>query len=275
MAGEETRRKSGRQRRRARVDIQVGFVSHEGQRRGHNEDSAALVDLEVPGAGLKMWLCAIADGAGGMASGDLASRLTIEAVKRSLQDQVAASAHPAPGESYGEWLASAVQEANTLVYRRSQHEQTRMASTLVVALVEGQRIHIANVGDSRAYLVRAAGLQRITRDHSAVQELLNAGLITKEQAERHPFEHILTRAIGPEPHVEPDLFTERVHPGDRVLLCSDGLTNMVAEDDIWQMVREAVNPQAAAQALVDAANQAGGKDNITAVVIEVCNASPV
>ncbi|GAB4438742.1 MAG: hypothetical protein Kow00120_06490 [Anaerolineae bacterium] len=251
-----------------RVEVSAGVVSHEGQQRGHNEDSVLAVDLEAPG-GSGMQLYAVADGAGGMAAGDLASKLTVRAVKHSLAGSVADAAFDPDEDPYAGWLAASVRAANYLVHVHAGKDRQRMASTLVMALIEGDEVHIANVGDSRAYLVGETGLRQITRDHSAAQELLNAGLITQDQVKDHPFGHVLTRAIGPEEDVEPDLYRERVRSGDRLLLCTDGLTNMVPEADIWEIIRSAPDPQAAAEALIDAANRAGGRDNITAVVLEI------
>lgn len=251
-----------------RVDVSAGVVSHEGQERARNEDSVIALDLGAPGEQQGVQLYAVADGAGGMAAGELASRLTVRAVKHSLAGSIA-DAVAQTDDPYAEWLAAAVRAANYLVHVQAKHDRKRMASTLVMALIAGDQVHIANVGDSRAYLIEEDGLRQITQDHSASQELLRAGLITTDQAKEHPFGHVLTRAIGPEDDVVPDLFTEQVRSGDRLLLCSDGLTNMVAEAEIWRIVREAPDPQAAAQALIDAANRAGGRDNITAVVVEI------
>ncbi len=255
--------------RALKVEVSAGVVSHEGQQRRSNEDSVIALDLGAPGKPEGLQLYAVADGAGGMAAGELASRLTVRAVKHSLAGSVADAVPGASDDPYAEWLAAAVRAANFLVHLQADKDRQRMASTLVMALIEGDQVHIASVGDSRAYLVDEYGLRQITRDHSAAQELLSAGLITTDQVKDHPFGHVLTRAIGPEEDVEPDLFTEQVHSGDRVLLCTDGLTNMVSEEEIWRIVRNAPDSQTAAQELIDAANRAGGKDNITAVVVEI------
>ncbi len=250
----------------------AGLASHEGKVRRQNEDSVVIVDLDdVPGKG-EVRLYVVADGAGGMAAGKLASDLTVNAVKRSISGAAADALPDDMGtihsESYTEWLQVAVRAANYLVHLRARRAEKRMASTLVVALVESDVVHIANVGDSRAYIVDEFGMRQITRDHSAAQELVSAGIIRDDEVKGHPFEHVLTRAIGPEEDVEPDLFTEQLLPGDRLLLCSDGLTNMVGEEKIWEIVSQASTPQMAAQRLIDEANKAGGKDNITALVVE-------
>jgi protein phosphatase len=232
------------------------------------------VDIEKkPGTAPDMKLVAVADGAGGMAAGKIASNITVRAVKHSVAGSVADSieqlASEAEDDPYASWLAAAVKAANFLVHLQAQQHQAKMASTLVMALIEGEQVHIANVGDSRAYVVNEYGLRQITQDHSAAQELLNAGLIRYDEVKGHPFEHVLTRAIGPEEDVEPDLFREYVRAGDRLLLCTDGLTNMITEAQIWEIVHNAPDPQTAAQQLIDAANKSGGKDNITAVVVEI------
>ncbi len=249
----------------------AGIVSHEGQERLRNEDTAIIVNLKTKhGQEKDVQLCIVADGAGGMAAGNVASDLTAHAVEDTVTGAISkAQADSFNNEHYDEWLKAAVETANRLVYVKAQQNKRKMAATLVAAIVVGSQVHIANVGDSRAYLVDEFGLSQITQDHSAAQELLSAGLISRDEVKGHPFEHILTRAIGPEAEVKPDLYTTRAHRGDRLLLCSDGLTNMVNDDEIWQIVWDAPTPQIAAQRLIDAANRAGGKDNITAVVVEI------
>ncbi|MBN1286664.1 MAG: Stp1/IreP family PP2C-type Ser/Thr phosphatase [Anaerolineae bacterium] len=243
----------------------MGYVSHEGLKRPHNEDSLLIFSLPGPDESGLVQLYVVADGAGGMASGKLASSLTVSAVK----DAVTHTSSNDSASSYTDWLQTAVQQANQTVFDQSRQDRKKMASTLVMVLIEDDKAYVANVGDSRAYLFDEFGPRQITEDHSAAQELLKAGLITKDEVKGHPFEHILTRAIGPEENVEPDLFTERVQPGDRLLLCSDGLTNMVTDDEIWDIVWNTRDLTTAAQQLIDAANAAGGKDNITALVIQI------
>lgn len=247
---------------------EAGFVSHEGMKRPHNEDSLLSINLAIGrDKAQTAQLYVVADGAGGMASGKLASKLTVSAVKDAL---TRAASSPNPGsKAFTDWLHTAVDAANDIVHTKSKQDHKKMASTLVIALIESDKAYVANVGDSRAYLLDEFGLRQITEDHSAAQELLRAGLITQDEVKGHPFEHILTRAIGPEEQVEPDVFTERIHAGDRLLLCSDGLTNMIDDDDIWEIVWNTRDLEIAAQQLIDAANAAGGKDNITALVIQV------
>jgi len=162
--------------------------------------------------------------------------------------------------------------ANTAVIERAagDEELTGMGTTMTAVVVAGGRqLLIGHVGDSRAYLMRDGTLSRVTDDHSLVEELVREGRLTPEQAESHPQRAIVTRALGVDPVVDVDLYTIEVAAGDRVLLCSDGLTTMVRERDIERLVRGEPDPQRAAEVLVDAANRAGGEDNTSVVVIDV------
>lgn len=230
--------------------ISAGAFSDVGRVREGNED-AHLVDDRLA-------LFAIADGMGGHRGGEVASWTAIEALRAAV-----ASGQP---------INDAVKQANTAVLERAagHPELEGMGTTMTAVVVAGgRRLLIGHVGDSRAYLLRGGELSRLTEDHSLVEELVREGRLTPEQAETHPQKAIVTRALGVEPGVDVDVYAVDVAEGDRLLLCSDGLTDMVRERDIERVLRGEGDPQRAAERLVDEANEAGGVDNITAVVLDV------
>jgi protein phosphatase len=228
----------------------TGSATDTGLVRGNNED-AFLVDGTHN-------LFAVADGIGGHRGGEVASRTAIEALRAAI----------ASGLSVNE----AITRANTAVLERAagDAELTGMGTTMTALVVAGaQQVLVGHVGDSRAYMLHNGVLRRITDDHSLVEELVREGRLTAEQAESHPRRNIVTRALGVDAEVEVDLFTIEVTAGDRVVICSDGLTTMVRERDIERLVRTEPDPQRAAELLVDAANRAGGEDNTTVVIVDV------
>ncbi len=203
----------------------------------------------------------LADGMGGAQSGEVASQIVVDAFARGLP--AAATAE--------ERLSMVVQRANREIHSRSQNEieNAGMGTTVTAAYLDADAIVLAHVGDSRAYLLRDGELTRLTEDHSLVEELLRGGKLTEEQALDHPQRSVITRALGIEPIVEIDTWTYPVRPGDVVLLCSDGLTDMLPEQQIEETLVEAPDLSTAADLLIDAANDAGGRDNITVVLFRV------
>jgi protein phosphatase len=168
---------------------------------------------------------------------------------------------------YHQWLESAVALANSVVRKRA-HEQNRdMGTTLVIAIVVGNAVHIANVGDSRAYLISPTSLRQITHDQSLVQNLVDTGEITPEQATHNPNRNVLTQAVGSQEDVRVDLFNETLENDESLLLCSDGLWNTLGNGEIIQLVQNATTSRAACQSLVDACNVKGARDNIAAVLV--------
>ena len=222
-----------------------------GRQRRDNEDSAfARAPVFV-----------VADGMGGAQAGEVASRLAIEAFEQGV-----------PGDGNPEErLATVVREANHQIYERSRADRGRagMGTTLTAAYVDDAHVAIAHVGDSRAYLFRDGTLQRLTQDHSLVDELVRRGKLTEEQAAEHPQRSIITRALGPEPDVEVDTWTYPARAGDVILLCSDGLTSMISEERVREVLAAHDNLDGAADALIDEANEAGGRDNITVVLFRL------
>jgi len=202
-------------------------------------------------------LFAVADGMGGHRGGEVASQLAVETLEKLFK------------EGAGD-LPDQVQEANRVVFERSvlDRKVAGMGTTLTAALVEGDRVRLAHVGDSRAYLLRDGTLRLLTEDHTLVHRMVSEGEISKEEAETHPQRSVLTRALGVDTVVDVDDDSLQVRPGDRLLLCTDGLTSMVSEDEIEEVLRTVPDPQEAAQRLVRMANEAGGVDNTTVVILD-------
>ncbi len=219
-----------------------------GRQRRENEDSAYV---QAP-------VFVVADGMGGAQAGEVASRMAIETFEEGL---------PASGPPEAR-LAELVHNANHRIYDRSRAEQGRagMGTTLTAAYLENGALAIAHVGDSRAYLFREGELSRLTQDHSLVDELVRQGKLTEAQAAEHPQRSIITRALGPEPEVEVDTWTYPLRDDDVLLLCSDGLTSMISEERVGDILRSAGTLEEAADRLIQEANEAGGRDNITVVL---------
>jgi protein phosphatase len=234
--------------------VEQAFRTDTGRQRDANEDSY----LAQPP------VFAVADGMGGAQAGEVASRLaaeSFEAVDRG-------------DESPEAYLRAIAKTANARIHRIAESDSSRsgMGTTLTAALVEGEEVGIAHVGDSRAYLFRDGELKLLTSDHSLVEELRRQGRLTDEQAEDHPQRSIITRALGPERDVDVDTMTYRARPGDVYLLCSDGLTTMIKEQRIREVVAGSETLDEAVDRLVEEANEAGGRDNITVVAFRVAEA---
>ncbi len=204
---------------------------------------------------------AVADGMGGARAGEVASRLAVAAFEAGL---------PA-GEGCEQELAARAREANVRIHElaRDDARHAGMGTTLSVALVDERDVVIAHVGDSRVYVLRAGGLARLTEDHSLVGELVRRGQLTEREAAEHPQRSVITRALGPEPVIEVDTLTYPARPGDVFLLCSDGLTSMVGEDALARVLRETATLSEAGRRLIEEANAAGGRDNITVVLFRL------
>ncbi len=237
-----------------RIVEQVGR-SDVGRQRTANEDSLVIAPP----------FFAVADGMGGAKAGEVASATAVEVFDGELESDE-------PAESQ---LARIVREANRRIHRLavSQESYRGMGTTLTAAKIEGDAVSLAHVGDSRAYLLREGELEQLTRDHSLVAELERSGQITPEAAEHHPQRSIITRALGPEPDVEVDTYTIAGRDGDLFMICSDGLTSMISDDEVGSILRSAGGLEEAAEALVRAANQSGGRDNITVVLFRLGQAA--
>jgi serine/threonine protein phosphatase PrpC len=206
-------------------------------------------------------LFAVADGMGGAQAGEVASRMAAEAFEPAERR----------GESPESFLRTIAEQANRQIHSLAQHDASRsgMGTTLTSALLDGDDVAIGHVGDSRAYRLRDGELSLLTSDHSLVEELRRQGRLTDEQAEEHPQRSIITRALGPEPEVEVDTMTYSARPGDVYLICSDGLTTMIREERVRDILVESASLDEATERLVTEANEAGGRDNITVIAFRL------
>ena len=238
-----------------RVEDQA-FRTDTGRQRSENEDA---LFVRPP-------IFVVADGMGGAQAGEVASKTAAEAFDRDLPE--------GPPEAF---LRETIEEANRRIHELARTDPSRagMGTTITAAIVDGraEEVGIGHVGDSRAYRLRRGRLEQLTRDHSLVEEMRRKGQITDAQAEDHPQRSIITRALGPEPEVEVDLQTVPAAPGDVFMLCSDGLTTMVGEQRIAAVLSEADSMREAVRTLVDEANAAGGRDNITALAFRLADAA--
>ncbi|HEX2273361.1 MAG TPA: Stp1/IreP family PP2C-type Ser/Thr phosphatase, partial [Acidimicrobiales bacterium] len=243
--------------------LRSGAATDVGRVRQSNEDRYLVRD--------DIGLFAVADGVGGHQAGEVASQTSVEMLEEAFEDE----------EPTTEGLVAAVKEANQAVWQLAQSasEKRGMGTTLTaVALVEEDgedHLAVANVGDSRAYLFQQGELTQLTEDHSLVEELYRDGQITREEAEVHPQRSIITRALGMDPEIEVDSWLLIPYRGDRILLCSDGLTNELPDDRIASALRRISDPEEAAKDLVRQARANGGNDNITVVVIDMTDGDGV
>ena len=253
--------------------ITTAGLSDVGRKRKSNEDSFA-----ISGDGT---LLVVADGMGGHAAGEVASRLAVESIERHIsgsdprkEPTIPASFRSPVGGEVGlpapaRRVLNAIRLANQEIVRsvRKDSSMRGMGTTVVIAHILGSHAYIGSVGDSRAYLVRDGALRQLTSDHTLVNEQVRAGALSSQEARRHPARNILTRAVGSQEDVEPDLIEEDLHSGDLLLLCSDGLTTMVEDGEILKTVlAHGDDPAAGCRALVDLANDHGGDDNVTVIL---------
>lgn len=205
----------------------------------------------------------VADGMGGHKAGDYASMHTVDRFVEVIREL---------GEEHGvqDAINEAVTAANAYIYQRSRENSnlSGMGTTLVLASCIGNEAIVANIGDSRLYLVNDDAMTQITRDHSLVEEMVTLGGIDREMARNHPDKNIITRAVGVKEKVAADFFEVDLTKGDKLLLCSDGLTNMLRDEEIYQIIQNNKELEQAAKALIDAANKNGGRDNIAVVLVE-------
>jgi protein phosphatase len=223
-----------------------------GRKRRRNEDAFIR---EPP-------LFAVADGMGGAQAGEVAARLAVAAFREF---------HDADELEPEERVAAIIQEANRRIYERgrSDAQTSGMGTTITAALLAGDAVAFGHVGDSRAYRLRQSQLEQLTEDHSLVADLVRSGRLSAEEADTHPQRSVITRVLGTDPQVDVDTFSVEAAPGDVFLLCSDGLTTMVADDDITETIEGADTLEQATKTLVKAANRAGGEDNITVVLFSL------
>src|SRR4029079_7865357 len=242
------------------VHLAVAASTDTGRMRRGNEDNLHADANEHRG------LFIVADGMGGHAAGEIASQMAVDVLSSELKDVNDLRSREAENK-----LAEALKLANRTVYQRTtkELEKSGMGSTASALLLSDTHYLIGHVGDSRIYLVRDGNMRQLTKDHSLVQEQVDAGLITPEQARRHPQSNVITRCIGMADEIEPDVFDGEARVGDSFLLASDGLTGMVDDRRIQQLLLSKAKPERIVDALIQEANVNGGNDNITAVVVRV------
>jgi serine/threonine protein phosphatase PrpC len=254
-----------------------GQATHPGRQHARNEDAVVTFtfDKEQDGHSVPVGFYLVADGMGGHDAGDVASRTVNQIVTdwiiktKVLPDLRKATRKLTVEDVPGELLTQALRQANEVLLRRGQARDSDLGSTVTAALVIGDVATIASVGDSRTYLLRGGRLERITQDHSLVARLVDAGVIKPEEVRSHPQRNQIYRCLGHKPSVEVDTFTRQLRAGDVLVLCSDGLWEMVLDAEVQRIVEGARSPQKACDALVEAANRAGGEDNIAVIVVEM------
>ena len=234
-------------------------ITDVGKRRELNEDYLYTSDKMI---GNLSNLFIVADGMGGHNAGDYASKHTVEKVVETVEALK-------NEQDIEEIIQEAICRANTYIYEKSRDDAglSGMGTTLVVATIKGQDVTVANIGDSRMYVVNQS-IKQITKDHSLVEEMVTMGGLDREAARNHPDKNIITRAIGVKEFILADFFEVRLEKEDKILLCSDGLTNMLNDDEIHHIIQNNQNVEEAAKALIAAANENGGRDNIAVVLIE-------
>jgi serine/threonine protein phosphatase PrpC len=208
----------------------------------------------------------VADGMGGHAAGEVASEMAVRIISTELGNLRGLN----DGEAAGR-MRSAIRKANAEIFERTlaEHDKRGMGTTATVMVLFSRRYLIGQVGDSRAYLLREGDFLQLTKDHSYVQEQVDAGLLTPEQARTHPYSNVITRCVGANEDVAPDVYFGNLEKGDQVLLASDGLTGMLEDQQIAGIMTEEENPEVAVNKMITDANRRGGLDNITAIVVRV------
>jgi PPM family protein phosphatase len=240
--------------------FRVGAATDIGRKRSQNQDSIS--------SRIELGLFVVADGMGGHRGGEAASQMAVAAIP-----EVVAHCQADPNWQPRNVIAQAIRKANENIYTRSQHDPALqgMGTTSVALLFKDNSLTIGHVGDSRAYFIRDGGIWQITRDHSLVQEKLRAGIITRDEVKTDRMKNVITRSVGFEAVVNVEIYEMETRPGDKFLICSDGLSGLVEDQQILSLMRD--DPQHSVQELIAAANANGGDDNISTIVVEVLEKS--
>jgi protein phosphatase len=250
--------------------LEIAIATHPGMVRSHNEDSIAA-DAEIG-------LAVLADGMGGYNAGEVASGIAVEMIRSEMKKALSTrKPEELIGRDAERLIEAHATRANSAIYQASlsQPQYSGMGTTLVVALWHDNQISVGHIGDSRLYRLRGGALEQITRDHSLLQEQIDSGMITKEQARHSQNKNLVTRAVGIDPDVETEVHTFSVQPGDVYLLCSDGLSDMVTDEDVQLTLSSlASNLPLAAQQLVQQANDNGGRDNVSVILVRIAKDYP-
>ncbi|MGE8204132.1 Stp1/IreP family PP2C-type Ser/Thr phosphatase [Heyndrickxia sp. NPDC080065] len=238
------------------------FLTDTGRIRQRNEDNGGIFTNSTGDC-----LAIVADGMGGHNAGDVASKMTVDLFNQSWESSLKFNT----AESAENWLNERISEVNlTLFEHANNHAECEgMGTTLVAAIFTADFATIANIGDSRCYILNENGFQQITEDHSLVNELVKTGIISKEDADSHPRKNVVLKALGTEQKIEADIKTILIEDGDYLLLCSDGLSDKITEIQMREVLETDNTIEVKAQTLIDMANQNGGEDNITIILIEI------
>jgi len=244
--------------------MEIGVKTSKGKIREINQDSYYISDDE------NCPLFIIADGMGGHKAGEIASRMAVEIISSSFLDQIKGSSSEMDDDSIINAIRNSIYKANDEIYRKSSEveEYSGMGTTVTMAYENNGKFFIGHVGDSRAYLLRDNQLWQMTKDHSLVEELIKNGSITREEARFHPQKNIITRALGIDKEVEIDLIVKEKLKDDILILCTDGLTNMLNDDEIKELLISSDNMQKACDFMVQLSNEKGGLDNISVVAVK-------
>lgn len=255
------------------VQLHIGKQTDVGRARPLNEDSILVLESTWSNRSINQPLCllVVADGMGGHQGGEIASGLAVQTIGRlAFQNLLPVASGLEEGQiDSGAWLQAAVQAANQTIMQQRLQAETDMGSTLVAAILIHDTAYIAHVGDSRAYHLHQNGIHQLTTDHSLVERLVATNQISREEARHHPQANVVYRTLGDKPQVEIDLQVFPVPPDDYLLLCSDGLSDMLRDEEIHAIVMAAASPQTACTELINAANKAGGADNISIILVRL------
>ena len=247
--------------------VTVRAATDTGRVRDHNEDDFVALWGEESPPGVDA-LLVVADGMGGHAAGEVASKMTVDGIVQSLNDQ-GEEVSKLEGNAFGAFLGKVLEEVNQDVWQAGQEDDKRgMGTTCTLAAIRSDQLFLAHIGDSRAYLFREGNLHQVSKDHSWVEDAVDQGVITREQARIHPNRNVITRAIGLEQQPKIDTYVMPLVEGDLLLLCSDGLNSMIPDDDIHRILTGSSQDDVC-QALIDAANDQGGHDNTTVVIAAI------
>jgi protein phosphatase len=247
--------------------MHIGFASNKGRNRNLDEDSLAIIQIQVvyESRVTEGVLLAVADGMGGHDAGEVASRKAIEGLVATIVPALTQHSD----QDIGALINSAITEVNAaLIHYEQMHPEYRgMGTTITCAVITGPHVHIGHVGDSRAYMITGNAIRQITKDHSLVQEMMDQGQLSVDEARTHPQRHIITRAVGVDSELMVDTYSELLYGDDILLLCCDGLTDMLTDEEIVSLVKAHTDLQPMCDALVEAANEKGGLDNISVIGI--------
>jgi serine/threonine protein phosphatase PrpC len=250
--------------------LEIVTATHPGMVRSHNEDSIA--------ADAAMGLAVLADGMGGYNAGEVASGIAVALISTEMKQALAGAAPGAmPASGVERLIGEYAAKANAAIYQaaKSQPQYSGMGTTLVIAVWHDDHLSVGHIGDSRLYRLRGDALEQVTRDHSLLQEQIDSGMISKEQARYAPNKNLVTRAVGIDPEVDAEVHTYAVQPGDIYLLCSDGLPDMVTDEEVQLTLTSLkANLPLAAEQLVQQANDNGGRDNVSVILVRVLKEFP-